>query len=308
MSNETVFTLQVVGPAEQALQDTHRWRGHTLGGTCLNCGDEADLDPARLCPGQRPKIALGTAGLDAMLGGGLPASCAKGATESSSICLLRGGPGSGKSVLGAQIAAAAAEQLMVDVAYACIEALPTELAAQRCGLGRPTEELLRPPFQRQVARRERGTRLFAGMLEGEMGSDFGRNRAEFLPSLRAFLDVVMGVGGSPRVLVVDALSDGYGLGASAPWDLAEAVQRCAHGDGLILILAEETVDERPSPWPSFSDVVIELGLVATAEGFERCMTVTKNGTPIVGEAHRFTIETGRGVLLAGRSAEFFAGP
>jgi len=76
-----------------------------------------------------PKIR----GLDLMIGGPIPMVARHGDTPQTSI-LIRGEAGTGKTVLATHLASLFAAQFGADAVYACIELLPSELAAQASGI------------------------------------------------------------------------------------------------------------------------------------------------------------------------------
>lgn len=250
------------------------------------------------------KIHVDIPGLDLILGGGLPI-LARGAHGTyyppSATVLIRGGPGSGKTVLGTQIAGSLGRALGCDVAYACVEMLPTELAAQHGALGRPRERILWPPWQNAAGNAsldDRECRIFAAMLKLDSGSEQQQLDGE----IEGLLQVVKQCGGSPRVVVVDALSDGYGLGASASRIVADALCKYAAYHGLIMVLLEETIDDRASPWRAVCDVLLELNGAP-----EHRIAVAKNRlAPCDVGPHRFMIEPLRGVLILPRPSCYLA--
>src|SRR5690349_3860934 len=75
-------------------------------------------------------IPTGIAGLDLLLGGGLRFIDRMEENQPSAVVLIRGAPGVGKTVLATQIAAHISQEAKTDIAYACVELLPTELRAQ----------------------------------------------------------------------------------------------------------------------------------------------------------------------------------
>ena len=225
-------------------------------------------------------ITVDIPGLDLALGGGIWAVRRFPDANASATLLLRGPPGSGKTAFGTQLAAALGLALKGDVAYGCVELLPVELQAQYANL-KPAGarvEVLVPPF-RTDAGGGATCRVFAGLLD--LGSS-GEEQARLGPAIHALLDEVARSKGRPRVLVIDSLSAGYGMGGSAPRPMADALSKLAAEKGLILVLLEEAFDTRPSTWSFTSDVVLELasGEEDRAPGsptpFERRVTVTKN--------------------------------
>ncbi|MFO0757531.1 MAG: ATPase domain-containing protein [Byssovorax sp.] len=241
-------------------------------------------------------------GLNLVLGGGI--SVLKRhptfADESATV-LIRGPAGSGKTILGVQLAGSLGRALGCDVAYGCVEILPSELSAQHAGIKRPEirERVVMAPFVGNEPKSDE-CRVFAGMLE--IAS------SENIPLLAeacvAFLEAVERSGGVPRVLVIDSLSDGYGLGASVPRALADDLCKMAAQRGMILVLLEETVEGRSSAWGFAVDVVLELGQVEVAavsgasDSIERSFRVTKNrfGSSELG-THRFLIMPQLGIVI-----------
>jgi KaiC/GvpD/RAD55 family RecA-like ATPase len=255
-------------------------------------------------------VALDIPGLDLPLGGGLWTLERKPGTPASTVVLIRGAPGSGKTVFGCQLAGAVARALGTDVAYGCVELLPVELQAQHAGLRRKglQEEVLVPPFKSSDQPSQQGTRIFAGLLDlGESGEE----QARLGSALHALLTEVERVGGRPRVLVIDSLSDGYDLGSSASRLLADSLCKMAVERGLVLILLEEMVEARPSAWSFAVDVVLELaGLEEdrtqhTSAPFGRRLTIVKNRFgPSDAGPHRFTILSQQGLRVLPRPSAY----
>jgi hypothetical protein len=238
-------------------------------------------------------ITVDIPGLDLALGGGIWAVRRFPDANASATLLIRGPPGSGKTAFGTQLAAALGFALNGDVAYGCVELLPVELQAQYTNLQRKgvRAKVVVPPFQEGAQAAVSGCRIFAGLLD--LGTS-GQEQARLGLAIRALLDEVSRTGGRPRVLVIDSLSEGYGLGGSAPRPLADALSKLSAELGLILVLLEEAVDTRPSTWSFTSDVVLELASVEEDRApdlsapFERRVTVTKNRFgPSDAGPHRF---------------------
>jgi KaiC/GvpD/RAD55 family RecA-like ATPase len=238
-------------------------------------------------------ITVDIPGLDLALGGGIWAVRRLPDKNASATLLLRGPPGSGKTAFGTQLAAALAFALQGDVAYGCVELLPIELQAQYANLqtSGARAKVLIPPFQKDEPAGRKGGRIFAGLLD--LGAS-GQEQTRLGPAIHALLDGVSRAGGHPRVLVIDSLSEGYGLGGAVPRPLADALSKLAAEQGLILVLLEEAVDSRPSTWSFTSDVVLELAsgqedrAPALSAPFERRVTVTKNRFgPSDAGPHRF---------------------
>lgn len=206
-------------------------------------------------------IAVDIEGLNLILGGGIPVLKRHETFGESATLLVRGPPGSGKSVLGWQIAGSLARSLGCDVAYGCVELLPSELAAQHAGIKRPEvkERVVTAPFEKPEPKGD-DCRLFAEMLD--IGAS-GEEVAKLGDAIEHVLEAIERAGGQPGVLVLDSLSDGYNLGAKAPRELADAVCKMAAQRGMVLILLEETVETRPSPWSFACDTVLELDVGPT---------------------------------------------
>ncbi|WP_163990368.1 RAD55 family ATPase [Pyxidicoccus caerfyrddinensis] len=256
-------------------------------------------------------ITVDIPGLDLALGGGIWAVRRLPEAHASATLLIRGPPGSGKTAFGTQLAVALGLALKGDVAYGCVELLPVELQAQYANLqtSGARAKVLIPPFQKEESAEGRGCRIFAGLLD--LGAS-GQEQTRLGPAIHALLDEVSRAGGRPRVLVIDSLSEGYGLGGSAPRPLADALPKLAAELGLILVLLEETIDSRPSTWSFTSDVVLELASgeedrsPALSAPFERRMTVTKNRFgPSDAGPHRFEF-FGSGLRLFPRPTAYLA--
>jgi KaiC/GvpD/RAD55 family RecA-like ATPase len=252
-------------------------------------------------------VPLDIPGLDLPLGGGLwTVPRIQGVPESTTV-LVRGAPGVGKTVFGSQLAGSVARALGGDVAYGCIELLPVEFQAQHAGLRREDvdEEVVVPPFKKgKPSKKEKGCRFFAGLLD--LGAA-GDEQSRLGPAVDALLHQVEQVGGRPRVLVIDSLSDGYNLGGSAPRQLADALCKLAAERGLVLILLEEAADIRPSVWSFAVDVVLELKLseedsvAGMTVTLDRWLTVIKNRFgPSDAGPHRFSMSPGAGVSVTPR--------
>jgi KaiC/GvpD/RAD55 family RecA-like ATPase len=240
-------------------------------------------------------IHVDVPGLDLVLGGGIRAiSRADGLRESATL-LMRGPAGAGKSIFGTQLAGALGRALKCDVAYGCVELLPFELRAQHEGFERKDERVIVPPFVKEdsAKTKKEGCRIFAAVLD--IGSSES-GPAQLGTAILNLLGTIKQFGGDPRVLVIDSLSDGYHLGASAPRDFADALCKLAADQGMFLILLEETATSQPSVWSFATDIVIQLdaieedlapGILSTSD---RSMKVIKNRfAPSGTGAHRFGI-------------------
>lgn len=210
-------------------------------------------------------------GLDLVLGGGVRLlERVDGAGDCATV-LVRGAAGTGKTILANHIAAALAKKLECDVAVACVELLPPELEAQLAGF-----EATRPLLPVRGDERAVGSapRVFARVIQ----PDLTQKDDPIGDEVQRLLDGIEQNGGAPRVLVVDSLSDGYGIGGKVERVAADALARLAAARGLCLILIEEVQQLRPSPWCFAVDTVIELRLerLAGSAREERTLTVTKN--------------------------------
>jgi len=233
-------------------------------------------------------VSVDIAGLNLLLGGGVFVLRRKKELEESTSVLFRGPPGSGKTVFGLQLAGSLARSFQADVAYGCVEILPTELAAQHAGIlregvrervviaevGEDEEAGARFPQQGEPSAE---CRIFAATLDiGERGEEQER----ILPAVESVLDEIEQAGGRVRVLVLDSLSDGYNLGSQAPRILADEICKTAAMRGMVVILLEETVEEKPSAWSFATDVVMELragvGQEEAGQQTERMVRVAKN--------------------------------
>jgi KaiC/GvpD/RAD55 family RecA-like ATPase len=255
-------------------------------------------------------VPLDISGLDLVLGGGLWTVARMPDVPESTTVLVRGAPGAGKTVFGSQLAGSVARSLGGDVAYGCIELLPVEFQAQHGGLRREgvAEEVVIPPFKKGRPSKESSCRFFAGLLD--LGAS-GDEQSQLGPAVDALLNQIVQTGGSPRVLVIDSLSDGYNLGGSAPRQLADALCKLAVERGLVLILLEEVADFRPSVWSFAVDVVLELRSAEGNQGLGmpdslgRRLTVIKNRFgPSDAGPHRFSISPEWGLSILPRPSVY----
>ncbi|MEO5729855.1 MAG: ATPase domain-containing protein, partial [Byssovorax sp.] len=210
-------------------------------------------------------------------------------TSESATVLVRGGPGTGKSVLATDLALRLARAVGGDVLYVCIEVLPREVIAQRIGFDGfdPTTAIdLADPEARKTTSAK--PMLVVGMTEAENvspeeggGPDLGRM---ILDLVRISVDR----GCNPRVVVVDSLSDGYQLGADVPRPTVDGVCKLAIEQGWVLVLVEETVDERASPWSFAVDTV--LSLEVTQAGRREARVTKHRFGPCQPGPHRLLVE------------------
>lgn len=213
-------------------------------------------------------------GLRLVLGGGVRLVSRGEGIAGSTTILVRGAPGTGKTVLGLHIATAIASLLHCDVAYGCVEILPPELAAIVEGLdtGFVVESA---PFKAPLEASGR-PRILAGLLDiGERGLE----QKQLPGAVEDLIHAASAAGSTSRVVVLDSLSDGYGLGATVPRGLADEMCKMAAGSGRIFVLLEEAIDSTPSPWCFAADVVLELSLRELGSNggpLVRWMSVLKN--------------------------------
>lgn len=198
-------------------------------------------------------------GLNLVLGGGVALLKRHPDYDESATLLIRGAPGSGKTILGVQLAGSIARSLDCDVAYGCVELLPSELRAQHEGIKSPylSEKVVVAPFPAKGGEGTWNCRIFAEVLD--LGAS-GEETSRLGEAVERLLKAVEEAGGRPRVLVIDSLSDGYNLGASAPRVLADALCKLAVLRGMVLILLEEIGENKPSVWSFAADTVFELRL------------------------------------------------
>lgn len=200
----------------------------------------------------------GILGLDLGLGGGFRlVRRTWNADRESATILVRGGPGAGKSVLAQDLAVRLARSLGGDALYACVEILPSEVLAQRIGFaGFDPTAVVELSEAHQRTSNSPTTSLLLGMLDIPSGPD---GQPELGGTLLMLSSIASGRGYKPKVVVVDSLSDGYGLGASTPRVAADAVCKLAIEQGWILILIEEAdANVAFSPWAFAVDTVLNL--------------------------------------------------
>ncbi len=207
-------------------------------------------------------VPTGDIGFDVILGGGWRLIERLPGRESATV-VLRGGPGTGKTLLSVDVALALAGALDGDVVVACVELLPTEYFAQieagraelvsqwRDGPRLPESAVIILP---QTAPSSlKSPRIFCCLLP-ELNDD--------VPDLVAALELlqtdVRRLNGKPAVFIVDSLIAGYGLGPSSPRQNVDAVMKFAAQGGLGLVLCEETTDDTPSVWDFAADTLLSL--------------------------------------------------
>ncbi len=232
-------------------------------------------------------VRSGSVGLDLILGGG-PRLLRRfpGGSRESATLLVRGGPGTGKSVLAADVAWRMARAVGGDVLYVCVEILPSEVLAQRMGF-----DGFDPATAIDLAQPEAckasgdGPTLVVGMAEMDTDED---GVPDLGSMIRELAQISKERGCNPRVVVVDSLSDGYGLGTRVPRPIVDGVCKMAVQQGWVLVLVEETADERPSQWSFAVDTVLSLEVTAAGR---RELRITKHRFgPCQPGPHRLLVE------------------
>ncbi len=210
-------------------------------------------------------VPTGSQLFDGLLGGGLRlVRRVPSAEAESAVVLLRGGPGTGKSVLGADLALRVARALGCDVLYACGESVPTEVAAQQVEVGLDLGRVVQLSDPESRAGDARPALALDLVDAPPYVIDTGGTRGvDLCEDLLESLRCARGRGCDPRVVVVDALSADYPLALDAHSQrvAADALCKLAAQQGWVLVLLEED-DGRPSPWSWVADAVIELSLSA----------------------------------------------
>ncbi len=222
-------------------------------------------------------VRSGIVGLDLALGGGFRfVRRSYAGDRESSILLVRGGPGVGKSVLAEDLALRLATVVEGDALYFCVEVLPSEILAQRMGFD-DFDPARVVDLSRKGHRDPSITKpsLILGMLDAPL-DDAG------VPDVGASLldlhRMAAARGYAPKVVVVDSLSEGYGLGASVSRTVVDGLCKLAVEQGWVLILVEETPTDAPTPWTFAVDTVLSLRLTAAEGGAQsrRELLVTKH--------------------------------
>jgi KaiC/GvpD/RAD55 family RecA-like ATPase len=211
-------------------------------------------------------------GLDLLLGGGL--KMVHRFDKESAVILVRGAPGTGKTLFAMQLATALSEGVNGDIAYACVELLPPELREQWASFSRgmpffesPFPEVLPEPAKNANS-------VFVGLLD--LG-DNGDEPKTLEAALKSFIVDLRGMGKAPGVLIVDSLSDGYGLGSKLERHTVDSICKLAVTQGLCLLLIEETPDYAPSYWSFAVDTVFELSLEREGHNeYQRMLTIRKH--------------------------------
>lgn len=235
-------------------------------------------------------VPSGSVGLDLVLGGGVRLlHRIAGMSAESATILVRGGPGTGKSVLATDIALRIARAVGGDVLYVCIEILPREVIAQRMGFDSfdPTTIIDLADAEARKVNTTLPT-LVVGMTAMEMGPPEEGGAPDLGQMILDLLRISYDRGCKPLVVVVDSLTDGYNLGASVPRPVVDGVCKLAVEQGWVLVLVEETVNDDASPWSFAVDTVISLEVT---EAGRREARVTKHRFgPCQSGPHRLLIE------------------
>ncbi len=247
-----------------------------------------------------PKVLpLGDRGLDLVLSGGLRWVERVAGVAGASI-LVRGPAGSGKTLMGVTLARALARQLGGPVAYGCVELLPTELEAQVRSLFPADGDLVvrHSPFDAEVS--SGAVSILASLLE------LGGDPDQLGEALDRMWADVGALGVTPKVVVIDSLIEGYGIGSNVSREFADAICKLTARWGVALILLEECGSTKASPWAYAVDTVIELeteGDEGAAKTPERWLRVPKHrfGPSDIGP-HRFVIQSGIGIAAYPRAS------
>lgn len=249
-------------------------------------------------------LGVGDRGLDLVLGGGI-AWVDRVPGHQSATVVIRGGAGTGKTLTALHLAHALATKLEGDVGYACVELLPMELVAQARSLfGEKFHYGPASVSSLQLGAQVGPPCLLPGLLDlPENGESLG----SALESFWAKLTTAPKGSRQPKVLVVDSLIEGYGLGSNVPRALADAMCKLAAEWNIVLILVEEVARGESSPWVFACDTAIELESprsdISTAlpAPTERKMLVTKHRfLPSDAGPHRFQFVADKGLNVAPR--------
>lgn len=218
-------------------------------------------------------IDTGIDGLSLVLGGGLRLVSRVRDHGASGVVLIRGGPGTGKSVLAAHLAVAAAKALNTDALHACVELFPRELLAQlqqftSLAPSKPdatTVDLVDLSAVPKVVAIEGRKALVAGLLELEIEEENKGHHPRLGDGIDKLINQAKSRGFKPGVIVIDSLIPGYGLGPETPRAFVDAVCKLFVERGLLGILIEESMDSAPGPWSFAVDTVLELGMSEGAD-------------------------------------------
>jgi hypothetical protein len=222
-------------------------------------------------------VRTGSVGLDLALAGGMRfVRRSHDGRGESAIVLIRGGPGTGKSVLAQDLALRLAREAAGDVLYYCVEVLPSEVLAQRAGFeGFDPRAVVDLSREGHRSAEITGPGLALGMRDVPTDED---GVPDVGGGLLDLVRIAATRGFEPRVVVVDCLSDGYELAQLAPRPTVDGLCKLAIEQGWVLILVEECTDDTPSPWAFAVDTVLWLRLapVPSPAQWRRELVVTKN--------------------------------
>ncbi|MCK6588454.1 MAG: hypothetical protein L6Q76_12810 [Polyangiaceae bacterium] len=240
-------------------------------------------------------VRSGAVGLDLALGGGIRfVRRTHAAHHESATLLIRGGPGTGKSVLAEDLALRLAAELGGDALYVCVEVLPSEVRAQRMGFV-PFDPASVVDLSDDTVRDPSATKpyLVLGMRDIPLDPDG-------VPDLGATMIDLARIaterGFNPKVVVVDSLSDGYSLGSTVPRPVVDGVCKIAIEQGWGLILIEEVADGSVSPWAFAVDTVLSLRFapaVSPAQARRELMVTKHRFGPCEPGPHRLQIDPNR---------------
>jgi KaiC/GvpD/RAD55 family RecA-like ATPase len=202
-------------------------------------------------------VKLGDAGLNRVLGGGLPI-VDRGAGRANSVVLIRGPAGAGKTLFAARVACALAREASANILWACVEILPAEVRAQLEGL---TDAGLPPVYANSLYSSDSvavAPAIIAESLEIDDGAaptakvDLAERLLKLLRQLQHRKLA------TPTVIVVDSLAVGYHIGADIDRRIADGLCKMAHARGISLVLVEESDLSEQSLWTYAVDAVFEL--------------------------------------------------
>ncbi len=208
-------------------------------------------------------VPSGDIGLDVILGGGWRLIERLPGRESATV-VIRGGPGTGKTLLAVDVALSLAGALKGDVVVACVEILPSEYFAQieasraelvlqhkdGPALNEPVVILL--PADAPVLPCD-SPRIFCGLLPS-----LDSAAPDLVAALESMQQEVARLNGKPAAFIVDSLIAGYGLGPESPRENVDAVMKFAAQGGFGLVLCQETIDDTSSVWDFAADTLLAL--------------------------------------------------
>lgn len=143
-------------------------------------------------------VPTGDLGFDVLLGGGWRLVRRFEERESATV-VVRGGSGSGKTLMGIQVALELARALGGDVAVGCVEILPTEYIAQLQSV-RPALNAGHVAMLPARAQAGDGPRVYVSLLP-----DLDAEQHDLVASMEKLDAAAVAAGGTPKVFVVDSL-------------------------------------------------------------------------------------------------------